>query len=237
MGQADPILTRLGAGPSAKKLVETAIILSNSQDPQQRTHAFSFMETAIKELEGALSNHNNGPRNIGSGQSSDNCSPYPNVGNYSSNGEYPMQGMQGTINQWNETGSEPINSNQFMQMLELVVKEKVEQLYRETIIPLKKYAKLDWESLENQRSRIKELGKEIREIRLTNEVRHMNLGNVFATVPQRDFKETTSYMDTKDWNPLVDQRPHKPKSKEEIQSEIFMDNQILNSSKKHSMYR
>ena len=51
IGQADPILTKLGAGPAVKKLVETAIILSNSQDPQQRTHAFSFMETAIKELE------------------------------------------------------------------------------------------------------------------------------------------------------------------------------------------
>ncbi len=51
IGQADPILTRLNAGPAVKKLVETAIILSNSQDPQQRSHAYSFMESAIKELE------------------------------------------------------------------------------------------------------------------------------------------------------------------------------------------
>ena len=51
MGQADPILTRLGAGPAVKKLVETALVLSNSQDPQQRNHAYSFMESAIKELE------------------------------------------------------------------------------------------------------------------------------------------------------------------------------------------
>ena len=28
MGQADPILTRLGAGPAVKKLVETALVLS-----------------------------------------------------------------------------------------------------------------------------------------------------------------------------------------------------------------
>ena len=52
MGQADPILTRLGAGPAVKKLVETALALSSSQDPQQRNHAYSFMESAIKELEG-----------------------------------------------------------------------------------------------------------------------------------------------------------------------------------------
>jgi len=30
MGQADPILNKLGAGPAVKKLVETALILSNS---------------------------------------------------------------------------------------------------------------------------------------------------------------------------------------------------------------
>ena len=52
MGQADPILTKLGAGPAVKKLVETALALSSSQDAQQRNHAYSFMESAIKELEG-----------------------------------------------------------------------------------------------------------------------------------------------------------------------------------------
>lgn len=51
IGQADPILTKLNAGPAVKKLVETAIILSNSPDKQQRNHAYSFMESAIKELE------------------------------------------------------------------------------------------------------------------------------------------------------------------------------------------
>jgi len=56
MGQADPILTRLGAGPAVKKLVETALALSSSQDPQQRNHAYSFMESAIKELEDGQGN-------------------------------------------------------------------------------------------------------------------------------------------------------------------------------------
>ncbi len=157
IGQADPILTRLNAGPAVKKLVETAIILSNSQDPQQRSHAYSFMESAIKEIENdedhkkieeemgmhshedelhnkkmheeheddehrkmheeeeddddehklheeELSNHNLGKRTTGSEQSTDNTEPYPGEGKDTASGEKPMQDMDGTINQWNETG-------------------------------------------------------------------------------------------------------------------------------------
>ncbi len=133
MGQADPILSQLGAGPAVKKLVETALILSNSTDPQQRNHAYSFMESAIKELEdgkhdaGAkvaeeeekdekdglpiheeeLDNHNNGGREEGSEQSTENEEPYSGEGKDTTNGEKPMQDMDGTINQWNETGGFP----------------------------------------------------------------------------------------------------------------------------------
>ena len=161
IGQADPILTKLGAGPAVKKLVETAIILNNSQDPQQRNHAYSFMESAIRELEGGtdgtapnemgkfgnedglnnnqiseqkeddddiehklvheqedddnehkvkeevLDNNNNGPREDGSEQSTHNVEPYPPTADDSTNGEKPMQDMDGTINQWNETGGMP----------------------------------------------------------------------------------------------------------------------------------
>ena len=164
LGQADPILTRLGAGPAVKKLVETALILSNSQDPQQRNHAYSFMESAIRELENAdvadenhppvdknkqghlehdqnepvspiqeedddddkpereqkdddenehkiheeeLDNHNNGPREDGSEQSTQNREPYPGTARDSDNGEKPMQDMSKTENQWNETGGMP----------------------------------------------------------------------------------------------------------------------------------
>jgi len=131
MGQADPILTKLGAGPAVKKLVETALVLSNSQDVQQRNHAYSFMESAIKELEDGednedsklyrkmheqdddddehklheeeLDNHNNGPREGGSEQSSDNTEPYPGTGKDSTNGEKPIQDMSDTENQWSET--------------------------------------------------------------------------------------------------------------------------------------
>jgi len=166
MGQADPILTKLGAGPAVKKLVETALALSSSQDPQQRNHAYSFMESAIKELESGdslgvdaglgpsvddginapkikeeedddkekklheeekddvfkklheqddddkddhklheevLDNHNNGPRQGGSEQSTHNTAPYPGEGVDTTNGEKPMQDMDGTVNQWSET--------------------------------------------------------------------------------------------------------------------------------------
>ena len=155
MGQADPILTRLGAGPAVKKLVETALALSSSQDPQQRNHAYSFMESAIKELEDGqgnladpglgpdvdddinapklteekdndddkekiheeeddkdnehkiheevLDNHNNGPREDGSEQSTDNVAPYSQQGVDTTTGEKPMQDMDNTVNQWSET--------------------------------------------------------------------------------------------------------------------------------------
>ncbi len=158
MGQADPILTKLGAGPAVKKLVETALALSSSQDPQQRNHAYSFMESAIRELEdvdnrGAdaglgpvvddgiaapklseeedgkhdavakvfeeeekddkddehkiheevLDNHNNGPREDGSEQSTENTAPYAGEGVDTTNGEKPMQDMDDTVNQWSET--------------------------------------------------------------------------------------------------------------------------------------
>jgi len=162
LGQADPILTKLNAGPSVKKLVETALILNNSQDPAQRSHAFSFMEVAIKELEDdnddkineespmgqhsnedglsspkigsgdgtineeeddkdkeketnaenkiheeELSNHNQGGRTTGSEQSTDNTQPYPGEGEDSADGEKDMHKMDGTVNQWNETGGMP----------------------------------------------------------------------------------------------------------------------------------
>ena len=127
MGQADPILTKLNAGPAVKKLVEIAIGLASSKDPQQRNHAFNIMESAIKELEDdniqkkiledhekdddehklheeELKNNNTGGRTTGSDQSSDNTAPYPGTAKDSTNGEKPMQDMEGTENQWNETG-------------------------------------------------------------------------------------------------------------------------------------
>ena len=133
MEEANPILAKLKARPSAKKLVETAIILSNSPDKQQQEHAYGFMSTAIQELEDdadkkkpdfleetneddnddlpiheeVLDNHNNGAREEGSEQSSQNEEPYSGEGKDTTNGEKPMQDMDGTVNQWNETGGMP----------------------------------------------------------------------------------------------------------------------------------
>lgn len=124
MGQADPVLTRLGAGPAVKKLVETAIGLSNSQDPAQRNLAYGFMESAIRELEddgiqnkileehddddehkiheADLKNNNTGERTTGSEQSTENKAPYSGEGKDTANGEKPMQDMDGTENQFGE---------------------------------------------------------------------------------------------------------------------------------------
>ena len=104
IGQADPILTRLNATPSIKKLIETAIMLSASEDRQQRNHAYSFMETAIKEIEdGIFKNHNNGSAQRGSLGSSYNELPLPNPATYSQDGGTSMMNMANTMDQWNAT--------------------------------------------------------------------------------------------------------------------------------------
>ena len=122
MGQADPILSRLGAGPAVKKLVETALALSTSQDSQQRNHAYSFMESAIKELEDdienkkiheeELSNNNTGSRTTGSDQSSQNTEPFSGEGKDAPNSD--IEGMDSAtgINQAKENiipGLPPVN--------------------------------------------------------------------------------------------------------------------------------
>lgn len=123
MQEANPILEKLRAGPAVKKLVETALILSNSTDPQQRGHAYSFMTSALKELEDddklheeedndkknklheeEVSNNNTGSRTTGSEQSSENTEPFSGEGTDTTNGEKPMQDMDNTTNQFNETG-------------------------------------------------------------------------------------------------------------------------------------
>ena len=95
MKQADPLLKMLRVGSSAVKLVETAMSLNNSQDPEQRSHTYSFMKTAIKELDDnfsndGLKNHNNGSRVDGSYQSSYNSGQYPGTANDSPDGEHSM---------------------------------------------------------------------------------------------------------------------------------------------------
>ena len=82
MKEADPILIQLQAGPGVRKLVETSIILSNSDDPQQSNHAVSFMDAAIREIgdSGKLQTHNMGSRQKDSFSSTHNDGNYPLVG-------------------------------------------------------------------------------------------------------------------------------------------------------------
>jgi hypothetical protein len=280
IGQADPILTRLGAGPAVKKLVETALILSNSQDPQQRNHAYAFMESAIKELENSdvtdenhpavdknkqghlehdqnepvspiqeeddeddddireqtndedrrereqnhdnedknehklheevLDNHNNGPREDGSEQSTENREPYPGTGRDSTNGEKPMQDMDNTQNQWNETGPgmppngmppqpmqqngggmivpnlpptgpgldpqiaqemgmqmptpPPLDTNQMMRQMQYTIDHKMRNYHNKVVAPLNRLLTQQKETIRSQKSAIKELSMQIREI-------------------------------------------------------------------------
>lgn len=241
IAQADPILHKLHAGPAVRKLVETAIILNNSPDPQQRSHAFSFMESAIKEMEDdekkiheeqigmhshedglptkpigvegsstkhkalheeeddddehkmheeeddderkhemreeendhrehkiheeELKNHNNGPREEGSEQSTDNTAPYPGQGKDTENGERPMQDMRPAYNQWNETNGiqpmgngmlpglapdvaqemgmilpelPPMDTNQMMRQMQYTVDSVISNFRKNEIEPLRK---------------------------------------------------------------------------------------------------
>ena len=233
LGQADPILTRLGAGPAVKKLVETALILSHSSDPQQRSHAFSFMESAIKELEDdkeerkedteqdekravervreehedndehklheeELDNHNNGSREEGSEQSSDNTEPYPGTGKDSANGEKPMQDMDGTVNQWNETGMivpglapevaeqmgngmpqlPDMNTNQMMRQMQYTL----ESYHKKIVAPMRGLIK-------QQREAIKQLSMEIKETKVYNGSMKLDIDSLRSNASAR-FRET-----------------------------------------------
>ena len=69
--EARPILETLKARPSARKLVETAIQLSQSKDPRQQSYGLDFMQTAIRELEDdektKEANGTNQPMGVGKG--------------------------------------------------------------------------------------------------------------------------------------------------------------------------
>jgi hypothetical protein len=267
IGQADPILTRLGAGPAVKKLVETAIILANSQDPQQRSHAYSFMESAIKELEDddmnkkiheeedddkklheeELSNHNQGERTTGSEQSSENTEPYTGEGKDTTNGEKPMNGLQGTENQWNETGgilpglapdvaqeigagladSKPMNNDQSLRQIQYTVNAVVSDLYRKEIVPLQK-------TVHNQREALRELSNQQRETQAYNGSMKLDIekvrNNASAIIRE------TSPVQNDNFNPLVDVRPHKKHNLTDARNQIAELDKIL-TSKNKSMYQ
>ena len=264
MGQADPILTRLNAGPAVKKLVETALTLANSKDPQQRNHAYSFMETAIKELEDedievkdeekiheeVLDNNNNGSREEGSEQSSDNTEPYPGEGKDTTNGEKPMQDMSDTENQFNETnmgqmpGANPLmpglspdiaqemgagiqmpqmNPNQMMRQMQYTL----QHYHKNYIAPMNRLVL-------HQKEAIKQLSRELKETKVSAGSMKLDLDTLQNNSTVR-FKETVS-------SPLensvfaVQAVPHQQRTKVSIaRSEIEQMDKMLNSQK-NSIY-
>ncbi len=157
LGQADPILSQLGAGAAVKKLVETSIILSNSSDRQQRSHAFSFMEAAIHEL-----------RTSGSHQATYRNSPYPNPGHYSNNGENSMMHMQGAMNQW--------SLSRMIELIQQYSNDVINHYHKNHINPKQKglvnqikktgeQIRKNQVRINNDKQRIKELRGEMKEVK------------------------------------------------------------------------
>lgn len=258
--EAQPILDKLKAGPSARKLVETAIVLSKSPDPQQKEHAFSFMNTALKEIEDhmkeehdkdkelpvkeeVLSNHNTGAREEGSEQSTDNTPPYPQQGMDSPNGEKPMQDMSGTENQFSEIGMmpdmipgmdptvaqemgsvlpklPPMNTAQMMKQMQYTL----ETYHKRMVGPMMKHIK-------QQREAILELSKELRETKQYSGSMKLDIDNLRSNAGA-SFRETVPSEES--FQPIIDVRPHKGKSLQEIRSEISQLDKAM--SKDNPMY-
>jgi len=83
----------------------------NEQDNDKKLHEEDNDKNEHKLHEEVLDNHNNGPREDGSEQSTDNVAPYAGQGIDTTNGEKPMQDMDATVNQWSETNGMPPNGN------------------------------------------------------------------------------------------------------------------------------
>lgn len=269
MGQADPILTKLNAGPAVKKLVETALTLANSRDPQQRNHAYGFMETAIKELENdiedditikdeekiheeVIDNHNNGPREEGSEQSSDNTEPYAGEGKDTTDGEKPMQDLSDTENQFNETGMgmmpggtammpglapdiaqemgagiqmPQMNPNQMMRQMQYTL----ENYHKRFVAPMNKLVSF-------QREAIKELSRQVKETRVNAGTLKLDLDKLHNHSTAR-FRETVPGMSDDENSILAVQAvPGQRKQRTAVaRSEIDQMDKILNSQK-NQMY-
>ncbi len=216
MGQADPILTRLGAGPAVKKLVETSLLLSNSTDAQQRTHAYGFMQEALRELE--LDNHNNGSREDGSEQSTENEEPYSGEGQSTNDGGRPMQDMAKHQDQWNETdgqgmvvsglppynGMDPtvaqelaskiktkpkMNTDQVLREMDYIIETSLQNYHKHVIAPLREQLKRGNATIKIQREALKALTFQLKETSASNGTLSFDLGSLKRNAPTR-FRET-----------------------------------------------
>lgn len=205
MSEAEPILKSLGAGIAVKKLVETSIGLNNSRDPIQRNHAYSFMESALRELEGNLKNHNIGSRTTGSEQSTQNSGMYTLVGNMSKNGQRGMFGMENTENQ--------------MRLMKSYTRKAINNYHETAIKPKIKIIKSNDSLIKEQEKALAHLQKEADDLNNDEKSLGLKIGGL-------DLGENNQ--------PLIPDT-NTGKTLEQIQSDIFLEDQNLNS--KDSIYR
>jgi hypothetical protein len=143
-------LNELGAGLSTRKLVETAFTLRFSDDPQQRNHSYSFMDTALQELE--LQNYNSsGGFHDGSFQSSENELPYTNPAMESPDGSHSMMGATDTENQF--------STGQFLRQLQYTIQQEMRNHYNKMVKPT-------YNELQNNSKIIKNMSGQVREAKL-----------------------------------------------------------------------
>lgn len=226
MKEANSVLKKLHAGPAVRKLVETAITLNNSKDPQQKNNAFGFMESAIKELEDdkdkinkineeendkdnnnehklheeEISNHTPGSRTEGSEQSTDNKEPYPGEGKDSTSGEKPMQDMDNTKNQFEETdngmiipGLAPKNAlemGQDVKMPPMTTPQLMEQMRYTVNRMMEPLIKKQEQTNINLKESVKILSKELQEAKSINGNMQLDL-DYMRKHSSATFRETT----------------------------------------------
>ena len=191
LGQADPILAELEAGPAVRKLVETAIILATSPDEQQRNHAFAFMRTAITELKG---------RNKGSNQQSPSYQPRK-----ATNVQGGMQGATNTQNQMTGDLSQSIREQ---------IKNTLIEYHKSNVQPMVDGFKHEMDAKtvtqEEIDDDIKILKKENENLKENQQVKKTPLDVVGITELMRHerIKETTGIPDDNGLFSNVDTRPY-----------------------------
>lgn len=210
--EALPILSRLNAGPAVRKLVETAIILSNSDDPQQKDHAYGFMNTAIQELN----------RNGGSEQSSDSVEPYTNPAKTSQNGHNSMVDMQGTQNQ--------MNGGQMMKQIQYTVNKAMEDYFKKEVLPLQELILHQRRIIKNISAKITEAKRNRNSLDLAiKETKSLPISTQASIQMDKQRIPVGSELHTENGR-LIDVRPHKEPSLEQIRHEIMNEDKRLQHS-------
>lgn len=211
--EASNILNNLRASPAIRTLVETAVTLGTSPDPQQRNHAYKFMSSAIQEIEnqGLLRNYNSHLGNDGSYQSSYNKQPYKNPAYESPDGSYGMTRMKRVVNQ--SDGYKMINQ----------MKSKLNNHYKEVIAPLKKLLNETQNSSNQQTREIHHISKDVNEMK-----REVNRNNYTHPSYVKDGMQSIQESVTAITAPVP---KHKLYAHEIARSEIIAHDYALSSNK------